>query len=57
MKDTYKKAFYIAVCVLGVALASWATWRLLPLSADEMKRCAVVVNAESWHEVRMATRL
>lgn len=53
MKDTYKKAFYIAVCVFGVALASWATWRLLPSSADEMKRCAVVVNAESWHEVRV----
>ena len=53
MKDTYKKAFYITVCVFGVALASWAVWRLLPSSADEMKRCAVVVNAESWHEVRV----
>ena len=51
MKDTYKKAFYIAACVFGVALASWATWRLLPSSADEMKRCAVVVSAASWHEV------
>lgn len=40
MKDTYKKAFYIAACVFGVALASWAVWRLLPSSADEMKRCA-----------------
>lgn len=51
MKDTYKKAFCIAACVLGVSLASWATWRLLPSSADEMKRCAVVVSAASWHEV------
>lgn len=53
MKDTYKKAFCIAACVLGVSLASWATWRLLPSSADEMKRCAVVVSAASWHEVRV----
>lgn len=51
MKDTYKKAFCIAACVLGVSLASWTTWRLLPSSADEMKRCAVVVSAASWHEV------
>lgn len=53
MKDTYKKAFCIAACVLGVSLASWATWRLLPSSAEEMKRCAVVVSAASWHEVRV----
>lgn len=53
MKDTYKKAFCIAACVLGVSLASWTTWRLLPSSADEMKRCAVVVSAASWHEVRV----
>ena len=53
MTDTYKKAFYIAACVFGVALASWAVWRLLPSSADEMKRCTMVVNAESWHEVRV----
>ena len=53
MKDTYKKAFGITACVLGMSLASWATWRLWPSSADEMKRCAVVVSDASWHEVRV----
>ena len=53
MKDTYKKAFCIAACVLGAALISWATWRLWPSSADGMRRCAVVVSATSWHEVRV----
>ena len=51
MKDTYKKAMCIAACVLGVSLVSWTTWRLLPSSADEMRRCAVVVSATSWYEV------
>ena len=51
MKDTYKKAMGIAACVLGVSLVSWTTWRLLPSSADEMRRCAVVVSATSWYEV------
>ena len=51
MKDTYKKAMCIATCVLGVSLVSWTTWRLLPSSADEMRRCAVVVSATSWYEV------
>lgn len=51
MKDTYKKALYIAVCVLGISIVLWTTWRLLPSSANEMRRCAVIVSATSWHEV------
>lgn len=51
MKDTYKKALCIAACVLGISLVSWTTWRLLPASADDMRRCAVIVSATSWHEV------
>ena len=54
MKDirlSRKKIIISVLLLVVVALAGVVGWQLKPASADEMKRCMLVVERTSWQAI------